>query len=115
MKRQHIRRSLTYFIAIFILFSLVFAGIAAADSKETLLLAGVVKTIDTGGRSVVIDVTNKGCHGMMTFNIYNIEKYGIAKGDRVNFMIDSVTCPGSAITTITDLAKVVPMHWRIKK
>jgi hypothetical protein len=116
MKKQHIRRCVTYLIAILVFSSFVFTGLAAAaEPQETLLLSGVVKKIDPSGTWVVISVTNKSCQGMMSFNISNIEKYGIAAGDRVNFMIDSVTCPIGVTAAITDLAKVVPMNWRIKK
>lgn len=116
MKRRHAKRLLTCFIAILILlFSLISSSLEAAESGEGLLLAGEVMSIYSGGRLVVIDVKNKGCNGPMTFTVNNIEKYGIVKGDRVNFMIDSARCPDSTITAITDIAKVVPMHWRIKR
>ncbi len=115
MKKEKIRQSLAYLISILILFSLILPGIVAAQSNEGLLLAGVVRSIAKDGRSVVIDVQNKGCHGIMTFSIGSIAKYGIVAGDRVDFMVESATCPKGTVTRITDLAKVVPMNWRVKR
>lgn len=100
-----------FFIKVFV-FSLLLLPSILYAAEERLLLNGKVKSINPDLKQVVVDVMNKGCNGVKTFNIDKISTIyisdHISEGNLISFFIDGAYCPRNEVGRIVEM-------WRVKK
>jgi len=104
MELRKIIKAGGYALVLFAVVAFAFATGAAGQMKydEYQFLTGVIKRIDPATNTVVVDVTNKGCHGTKTFRVDDFLSMTAAEGDRIEFFVDSAGCPkGSGSTMFT--------------
>lgn len=96
------------FFLIGIFFSLLLLPSILYAAEERLLLNGKVKSINLDLKQVVVDVMNKGCNGVKTFNIGKISAMKISEGNLISFFIEGAYCPRDEAGRIVEV-------WRVKK
>lgn len=100
MVLQFMRRAQIYLLPILLIAVIGFITLVdavQAREVESMFLTGVIKLINHKSKQVVVDVKNKGCHGVMTFSIDDLSTLKAEEGDEIRFFIDSEYCPGTEV------------------
>ena len=103
---QHIRKTWIYVLPVLLvaLIGFMITTDVAQAEEEYMFLTGVIKSIDSGRKLVVVDVRTTGCEGVKTFSIDDLAKLWVPEGGVVKFYIDSENCPRKdKITKMTTL------------
>jgi hypothetical protein len=75
------------------------------SAADELMLNGVVKNIDVVSSTAVIDVKSGSCPGQKTFKVDRMHNLGNLVGKQIRFKINSSSCRGDNMYTITQFHK----------
>jgi len=89
MNRMLIKQVLNLFLLLSAFLFLQARSVSAADE---LFLTGIVKSVDSDTKTVVVDVKSANCHGLTKFSIDNVAEFEDYINEKIDFFIYSSTC-----------------------
>ncbi|MDA8083868.1 MAG: hypothetical protein M0024_09460 [Nitrospiraceae bacterium] len=89
MTRQRSGYGLIFYAMII---AVLLGGSLSAFANDELSVTGIVKKVDAGTRTVIIDVKSSACSGERRFTIDNPATLADSEGTSITFFIDSNEC-----------------------
>jgi len=94
-------KKMRYLIVLILLVGFVVSFANTVYAVDELSLTGIVKSVNSKARTVIINVKSTSCLGLRTFTVDNVDDFQDLVDQKITFSIDSSICKRNETYRIT--------------